>query len=83
MDGVLVADYLAVADWYRDGQAGLADLWVYPRGEQVSLFSDMIEAATVKDVPGAATARLARAGWRVIGDWQRDANTWRVPVEQL
>lgn len=74
-----MTEHYAVTDHWDAGQAVLT---VHIRADGHEIFGDQIEAASVEDVPAAANARLAQAGWlRVVGAWRRDGSRWRADVE--
>jgi hypothetical protein len=72
-------DYYAQAEFR---QPGICDLSIYPSEppEAHSVFGEGIKPKTEDDVPAASEERLARAGWRITGEWTRDGRNWRAPV---
>lgn len=68
----------AVADRFMGGTYRLT-VWGAQRGDPVELLVDD-QAPTAAAVREAATERLRRAGWRLLGGWQRYGDGWRIPV---
>lgn len=73
-----VSSYYAVANDWVDGMFYLT---IY-RGEQV-VFGDLVDADQPTEVTAVARARLTRAGWHLVGDWQADGAGWRATVEPV
>lgn len=70
--------HYAVADW----DAGQAVLTAHDGADGREIFGDWIEAPSINDVPAAADARLAQAGWlQAVSAWRRDGSRWRADVE--
>jgi len=73
-----VTCFYAVAWDWRDGGF---DLRVFA-DDGFEWFGDTpVDAATPAGVPAAGSARLARAGWRVVGEWVAAWGAWVVEVE--
>jgi hypothetical protein len=71
--------FYAQAEFWESGNG---DLSIYPSEppQAHSVFGDGIKPQTEDDVPAASEERLARAGWRVTGEWTHDGRKWRAPV---